>query len=67
MFTKKFSNAQNTTSNLKKTLDTHHKTLYVVTYIKHPSYLGHCNCYLFMCTTSRTTSSNSEFLGGEIS
>jgi len=45
----------------KKTLDARHKTLYVVSFIKASN---KCSC-LFMCNTSRTTSSNSEFLAGE--
>jgi len=57
-------NAKNTTSNLKKTLDTCHKTLYVA-YIKNIHHI--LVNVAFMCNTSKTASSNSEFLAGEIS
>jgi len=50
----------------KKTLDTHHKTLYVVI-LKTSTKCSSVFIHVFMCNTLRTASSNSEFLAGKAS
>jgi len=52
------------TFKLEETLDTCNKTLYVVTYIKNIHHILVNGAV--MCNTSKTASSNSEFLTGEI-
>ena len=46
----------------KKTLDTHHKTLYVVIYKKHPLSIAIYSCVI---PQEQQVASNSEFLAGK--